>query len=132
MSSRVSAQRKQFGQKPPPDLSGKSSYFRVAGCNITMMTDNSSKSTALWHETSAKNVVILALIWFGEAFLILMFITRALHGSTYLYLLMIPWALIGVIMAARPNWFVRVRQAMADKAKRDMERLDKWTPPGFP
>jgi hypothetical protein len=97
-----------------------------------MMTDNCRKSAALWHKTSARTVVILALIWFGEPFLILMFITRVLHGSTYLYLLMIPWALIGVIMAARPNWFVRLRKAMADKTKRDMERFDKWTPPGFP
>jgi hypothetical protein len=97
-----------------------------------MMTDNYLKSTALWHKTSAKNVVILALIWFGEAFLILMFITRVLHGSTYLYLLMIPWGFIGVILAACPNWLARSVQATADKAKRDMERLDKWTPPGFP
>ncbi len=101
----------------------------MAGCNITVMTDDCREPGALWHRTSTKNVVIFALIWFGEAFLILMFIRWVLHGSAFRYLLMIRWAFIGVIMAARPKWSVRMMLAMKDKVRRDMDRLDKWTPP---
>jgi len=81
---------------------------------------------------TAKNAVIVALIGLGEAFLILMFLTRVLHESTYLYLLMIPWALFLGIMIARPNCLIRMMRASNERAKRDMERLGKWTPPGFP
>jgi hypothetical protein len=81
---------------------------------------------------NAKNAVIIASIGLGEALLILMFVTRVLHGSVYLYLLMIPWAFFLAIMIARPNWLIRMMRASEEKSKRDMERLDKWTPPGFP
>ncbi len=101
----------------------------MAGCSITVMTDDCREPVALWHKPSTKNVAILALIWFGEAFLILMFVRWVLHASAFLYLLMIPWAFIGVIVAARPNWLMRMMLAVENKTKRDMERLDKWTPP---
>jgi hypothetical protein len=48
------------------------------------------------------------------------------------YLLMIPWTLLGAIVFARPNWIIRMTRAVEEKAERDMERLGKWTPPGFP
>jgi hypothetical protein len=95
---------------------------------MTAMTDNGPAPTELWYRLSAKNLVIFALIWLGEALLILMFVKWAIHGSAVLYLLMIPWSLFGAIVVARPNWLLRVTRAL----ERDMERVDKWSPPGFP
>jgi len=81
---------------------------------------------------TAKNAVIIVFIGLGEAFLILLFVTRVLHGSAYLYLLMIPWTIFLGIMIARPRWLIHMDRALGDSAKRDMERLGKWTPPGSP
>jgi hypothetical protein len=81
---------------------------------------------------TGKNRAFVGVILFGELLLFLIFVKWVLHGSADLYWLIIPWALFGVIMVARPNWIIRMMHATEDKAKRDMERLDKWTPPGFP
>ncbi len=81
---------------------------------------------------SAKFVIIFALIWLGEAFLILMFCKWAFHRSAALYLLMIPWSFVGWVLAVRPNWFIRMSKTMESRLNRDLERADKWIPPGFP
>ncbi len=97
------------------------------------MNDDDQDSTGLlWCRASPKNAVIFALIWLGEACLILMFVKWAFHRSALLYLLLIPWALIGLVILVRPQWVMRLHRVIAKKEKRDMERLGKWTPPGFP
>jgi hypothetical protein len=67
----------------------------------------------------------------GEGFLMLMFVKWALHRSAALYLLMIPWTLLGSIIFARPNWIQRMTRAVENKVERDMERLGKWNPQVF-
>ena len=96
------------------------------------MTDLRRDATAFWYRTSAKNVMVFALIFLGEPLLILMFIKWAFHMSAAWYFVMIPWAIFGLTMVIRPSWFVRVERAMKERFKRDMGRLGKWTPPGFP
>jgi hypothetical protein len=77
-------------------------------------------------------VVIFALMWLGEAFLILQFCKWVIHGSALVYLLLVPWALFGLIMVARPNWLIRFSRA-SDKALHDAGALfEKRPPPGFP
>ena len=86
----------------------------------------------LWYRASAKNVVIFALMWLGEFFLILMFFKWVIHGSALVYLLLFPWALFGLIMVVRPNWILRATRAF-DKALEDAGALfEKRPPPGFP
>jgi len=72
------------------------------------MTDDGHAPTEPWYRASPKNLAIFALIWSGEAFLILKFVTWVTHGSAALYLLMIPWTLFGSIIAVRPNWITRM------------------------
>ena len=86
----------------------------------------------LWYRASAKNVVIFALMWLGELFLILMFFKWVIHGSALVYLLLVPWAFFGSIMVVRPNWILRATRAL-DKALEDAGALfEKRPPPGFP
>ena len=86
----------------------------------------------LWYRASAKNVVIFALMWLGEAVLTLMFFKWVIHGSALVYLLLVPWALFGLIMVVRPNWILRATRAL-DKALEDAGALfEKRPPPGFP
>ena len=92
------------------------------------MTDNGRAPTEPWYRLSAKNLVIFALIWLGEGLLILMFVKWVIHGSGAVYLLLIPWTLLGAIVVARPNWLLRMTRAIEG----DMDRLGKWSPPGFP
>lgn len=88
--------------------------------------------TKLWYRASAKNVVIFALMWLGEAFLMLKFFKWVIHGSALVYLLLVPWALFGLIMVVRPNWILRATRA-SDKALEDAGALfEKRPPPGFP
>ena len=88
--------------------------------------------TGRWYRASAKNVVIFALIWVGEPFLILMFVKWVFHGSAAVYLLMFPLALFGLIMLVRPNWILGMTRAF-DKALEDAGALfEKRPPPGFP
>jgi hypothetical protein len=77
-------------------------------------------------------MVIFALMWLGEAFLVLMFVKWVIRASAAVYLLMVPWALLGLIMVARPNWILRATRAF-DKASEDAGALfEKRPPPGFP
>jgi hypothetical protein len=77
-------------------------------------------------------VVIFALMWLGELFLILKFFKWVIHGSALVYLLLVPWALFGLIMVVRPNWILRATRAF-DKALEDAGALfEKRPPPGFP
>jgi hypothetical protein len=92
------------------------------------MTDDSRAPTEPWYRASPKNLTIFALIWFGEAFLILKFVKWVIHGSTALYLLIIPWMLFGSIIVVRPNWILRMTRAFEG----ELGRSDKWNPPGFP
>ncbi len=96
------------------------------------MTDNRRDPNELWYRASPKNVVIFALMWLGEAFLILMFAKWVIHGSAVLYLLLVPWALFGLIMVVRPNWIMRVMRAWEKNLERVGEQLEKRPPPGFP
>ena len=85
-----------------------------------------------WHRASAKNVLIFALIWLGEAFLILKFLKWVIHGSAGVYLLMAHWTALGLIMVVRPNWVLGSMRAF-DKALEDAGALfEKRPPPGFP
>ncbi len=113
-------------------LTDKFSCFCMSGCNITTMTDNRPGTNELWYRASAKNTAIFALLWSGEAFLILMFIKRVIHGSAALYLLMVPWTLLGLTMVVLPNWIVRVTRAWEKSLERVGENLEKRPPPGFP
>jgi hypothetical protein len=86
----------------------------------------------LWYRASAKNVVSFALMWLGEFFLILMFFKWVIHGSAFVYLLLVPWALFGLIMVVRPNWILRATRAL-DRALEDAGALFEKRPlPGFP
>jgi hypothetical protein len=96
------------------------------------MTDHRLDPKELWCRASPKHLVVFTLIWLGEPFLMLMFAKWVIHGSPHIYLLMIPWALFGLILVMRPNWVLRVMQAIDEKIERDWKRMDKWTPPGFP
>jgi hypothetical protein len=96
------------------------------------MTDSRTNSTELWHRIGVKSCAIFALIRFGEAFLILAFFKWVIHGSAALYLLVIPWVLFGVVIVARASWVMRAAEAIWGNAERDMERLGRWNPPGFP
>jgi hypothetical protein len=44
-------------------------------------------AAGLWYRARAKNVVIFALMWLGEAFLVLKFLKWVIHGSALVYLL---------------------------------------------
>jgi hypothetical protein len=100
--------------------------------NINAMTDDRRDATAFWYRTSSKNVMVFALIFLGEPLLILMFIKWAFHMSATWYLVMIPWAIFGLMMVIRPYWFVRIERAMKERFKQDMARFGQWMPPGFP
>jgi hypothetical protein len=90
------------------------------------------KRMEMWHRTSATNVAIFAIVWLGQSFLILMFVRWLIHGSAALYLFMVPWAFFGLVIAMRPNWFVRLVQAWEKDKERTGEQLSKRLPPGFP
>jgi hypothetical protein len=96
------------------------------------MTANRHDPREQWLGASAKTVMIFAVIWLGEAFLILIFCKWVFHASAVLYLLMIPWSILGWILAVRSNWFIRMSKAMENRLNRDLERMEKWNPAGFP
>jgi hypothetical protein len=92
------------------------------------MTNDDLTPTTLWYRASTKNLALFALIWLGEPFLILLFIKWMFHGSAKLYLLLIPWALLGAIMVFRPAWIERMTRALNPSS----DNSSKWNPPGFP
>jgi|tagenome__1003787_1003787.scaffolds.fasta_scaffold20989196_4 hypothetical protein len=96
------------------------------------MSSKLNEPTAIWYRKSAGHILLFGLMWLGECFLLLMFAKWLLHSSAVLYLLMIPWTLLGAVVFARPNWIMRMSEFMNQKVERDTDRLDKWTPPGFP
>ncbi len=83
----------------------------------------------LWYRASSKKMVVLALIWLGQAFPTLIFIKWASHGNGFMYFFLVPWTLLGSLLVVRPELFSRITREMKEKRKR---RLDNWTPPGFP
>jgi hypothetical protein len=64
------------------------------------MTDNRREPPGPWYRASAKNLMIFALMWLGEAFLILMFVKWVIHGGAAPYLFMVPWTLLGLIFSS--------------------------------
>jgi hypothetical protein len=96
------------------------------------MTINRDESPDPQHTTNRKLAIIIAAICSVEALLLLMLFKWMFHRSATVYLLMIPVALLASAVVARPNWFIRWAQSMREKNEQDMERLEKWTPPGFP
>jgi hypothetical protein len=116
------------GQFRLPELPGRSIYLRAPECNITTMTDEGGAPTEPWYRARPKNLAIFALIWSGEALLILKFVKWVIHGSAALYLLIIPWMLFGSIIVLRPNWIM----SMTRTFEGELGRSDKWIPPGFP
>jgi hypothetical protein len=96
------------------------------------MIDDRRDATEVWYRASAKNVMVFALIWLGEPLFVLMFIKWVFHLSATWYLVMVPWAFLGLMLVVRPRWFMRIARAVKERFKRDMERFGKWTPPGFP
>ncbi len=90
------------------------------------MSGNSPSSKKWWPWASSKDLAIFGLIWWGEGFLILLFVESILRLSPLLYLLMLPWSGLGLIMAARPNWIMRMNRTIEDKINRDMEKGSKW------
>lgn len=86
----------------------------------------------LWYRASAKNAVIFAVMWLGEAFLVLMFVKWVIHGTAAVYLLLAPWSLFGLIMVVRPNWILRMTQAFNRVLEQMAESIEKRPPPGFP
>jgi hypothetical protein len=93
-----------------------------------MLPDDNSSSTKPFYQTSTRNLLLFALIWLGEFFLILLLIKWALHGTSKVFLFLIPWALLGAIMVFRPSWIERMTQALNPSS----DNSSKWNPPGFP
>ena len=119
-------------KKTTPPSIFRSHTIHILGCSITKMTINRDESPDPQHTTNRKLAIIIAAICSVEAFLLLMLFKWMFHRSATVYLLMIPVALLASAVVARPNWFIRWAQSMREKNEQDMERLEKWTPPGFP
>jgi hypothetical protein len=81
-----------------------------------------------------KRVIVFAVIWLGEVFLVLMFAKWVVHGSSTIYLLLVPWALLGLIILVRPNWLVPPNwiSRLYDTDEKTEQRWKNWNPPGFP
>jgi hypothetical protein len=93
-----------------------------------MLPDENSGSTKSFYQTSTRNLLLFALIWLGELFLILLLIKWKFHGTPKLFLFLIPWALFGAIMVFRPNWIDRMTRLLNPSS----DNASKWNPPGFP
>ena len=93
-----------------------------------MTSNDAGAQTEPWYRTSAKNLALFTLIWLGEVLLTVWFFKWLLHASASIYLLAIPWALLGAIMVFRPNWITRLTAFF----ELNSDRLNKWNPPGFP
>jgi len=78
------------------------------------------------------NKVVFAVVWFGVAFLIFAFWKWAAHLGSAIYLIMVPWVLIGLLVLVRPVRIMRAVLAQEKKIEKDLERVEKWNPPGFP
>jgi hypothetical protein len=80
------------------------------------------------HKLSPKRAIVFALIWLGAPLPTLVFLKWAFHGNVALYLLMIPWAVSGLVAMVRPNWIPRPY----DIDEKTEQKWKKWNPPGFP
>jgi hypothetical protein len=76
-------------------------------------------------------MVIFALMWLGEAFLVLKFLKWVIHGSALVYLLLVPWTLFGLIMVVRPNWVLGFTRASEKFYEQAGALFEKRPPPGF-
>lgn len=95
------------------------------------MTEGRRDAKELWYRASATNMVAFATMWFGPLLLILFVLKSMIRTSVALYLLVVPWALLGLIMLVRPNWISRMAHATEKVLERVGESLEK-RPPGFP
>ena len=93
-----------------------------------MTSNDTSIQTGAWYRTSPKNLALFTLIWLGEFLLTVLFFKWLLHASAKIYLVAIPWVLLGAIMVFRPNWITRFTEVF----ELNSDRLNKWNPPGFP
>ena len=82
------------------------------------MAEDRPNLTEPRYRASAKNLLIFAVMWLGEGFLVLMFGKWVTHETRAVYLLMVPWTLFGLIVVIRLNWILRLTRAF-DKALED-------------
>ncbi|HEY4979977.1 MAG TPA: hypothetical protein VII25_12485 [Candidatus Acidoferrum sp.] len=110
------------------NLSGTTNQANWSGCKMASTIDMLQDQPKVAHKLSPKRAIVFALIWLGEVFLILLFVKRVVHGSSTIYLLLVPWALLGLIMMVRPNWIPNPY----DIDEKTEQKWKKWNPPGFP
>jgi len=60
-----------------------------------------------WSKASAKNVLVFALIYFGEGFLFLLFVKP---GSAFSYFFGVAWTVFCLLATLRPHWFIHMMQ----------------------
>jgi len=98
--------------------------------------DNKRSENPVLREPSlfrnAKSKVVFAVVWFGSAFLILAFWKSAAHHGSAIYFITVPWVLIGLLVLVRPVWIMRAMLAQEKTIEKDLERAEKWIPPGIP
>jgi hypothetical protein len=96
------------------------------------MNDKGSDGTALWHRTSARNVVLIAIAYLAPLVLIVLFLRR-LHVSTVIICFLItPSVLYGLVMVIRPTWGECMRRVVDRELERVGEGLERRPPTGLP
>jgi hypothetical protein len=96
------------------------------------MPDKCADQTRLPHGISPKNAILFGAIWIGQGLVALALAKWVFHAKPSIYFLLIPWALYGFVMVRFSKYFQRMSRVLDEKVERDLERMDKWTPPGFP
>lgn len=96
------------------------------------MSDQRVDQTELLHRLSPKNAILFGAIWIGQGLVALVLVKWAIHAKPYIYFLLIPWVLCGFLMLTYSKYFQRISRVLDKRLVRDLERMDKWTPPGFP
>lgn len=96
------------------------------------MTDERSEASGIQCKFSRRWKLTFGFVWIGESLLLFMVAKRLFHLSATWNLLMIPWTLFGCLFAMRPEWVLRAQRAVSKKMDKDLDKLDKWTPPGLP
>jgi hypothetical protein len=96
------------------------------------MNDRESDGTALWHRTSARNVVLFAVAFLAPLVPIVLFLRR-LHVSTVIICFLItPLVFSGLVMVVRPTWVERMRRVVERELERVGEGLERRPPTGLP
>jgi hypothetical protein len=96
------------------------------------MNDKESDGTALWHSTSARNLVLFAIAFLAPLVPIVLFLRR-LHVTTAIICFLIaPSVLFGLVMVVRPTWVERMRRVVDRELQRVGEGLERRPPTGLP